>query len=235
MPLVLLDPWLVSFEDDASDLRFEALRIFFEDLSRQYPDLEPVRFFDSATFWDQLGDAESNLRQQMKRVSARRILLKWVGDLSISEDPGTEPAQIEGSPLPDDVNELWYRVLAAAFAPREPHRWRDPILLVPSARASVWPTSAEVTIAADGSRAMRVLATIEQVDEHQLLHKDLNPWLCEHDPQQRHVDGAQRELPVPPQVRGRSMDLWDGVLAQPNNGQLSGSLFFMPEAGWRPN
>lgn len=219
MTRLLLDhPWPLDATLNARTDGFQVLLKFADLLRRQSLPFESiVPFVEQQEYYDAI-------QQLTGRTSAAAAVRRFSRHFIRYSD-----CIIRAIPVPEPnpaLNDCWKRALRDELD--HPENWRNPQIVFPEKRRTVWPDTAEVTIQCEDREEtdFRVLASLENFESHQFAVADLDPWchleqLCS--PQPGAKNNKPCRLPRPP------------ILDQAPVEQLSERLEEARRQGWHVN
>jgi len=244
---ILLDPWLLAFSPETPpeemQARDSALKKVFDVIIKEYP-MEVMPFITSekhAEYWQELS--------KYRFLPYAQRVIQWINYLEIEkpDDIQAEPAVLVGERQPDDLSELWRKILSANGNSDAAPVWRFPVVAIPEFRRDEWPDDQEITYRIpndEGPDKRRNLVNIEDFKLHRYFCSDLDPWLLrsvgEPDPEGAVAERINtcKRLPRPPQICGnlplgrladelRKIPSWEWGI---DNSQRS----FLPRHNWDP-
>jgi hypothetical protein len=236
-----LDPWIAEGldNDPAGELqRLEALSVFFDEVCREWPDLEVVPMLDYQSFWAPIftaAEPRSRIWAMDQRVQT------WLHKLTVTYDASPPaPNSLSFEPPPaGPLSARWLDAFETSFRPDEPTLWRDPILFIPPQRAAKWTTESEIAVTSARGTGHRVVAHIKSPEKNrrgcELFERDLDPWLY-HCATPDALDIHLRRLPRPKCSSGvRRAELQDVLAGAREDGcHETDHVFFMPSRDWDP-
>jgi hypothetical protein len=169
MTVALLDhPWPLDAGLDAGSEAVGVLLAFVE-LTRRHV-LTPARFVPTHEYTEllqRLKDRKGSVSAAIRRFADHLVRHEH---LDAFATPDTEPPP----PLSDD----WKRALRAAMDDLD--NWRNPQIIFPQVRGTVWPKTPEVGIycsdRADAPPEIRLLICLQDYESHPFAICDQDPW-----------------------------------------------------------
>jgi hypothetical protein len=230
--LLLDHPWRLDESLDPNSNAFEVL-LHFEDLVRETR-LGIVPFV-SRTDFDEMWQRIEYSRYGPTRAYAS--LARFAGHLVRDDSPGPLATPV---PEPELLSQTWKRGLREAMG--DLRDWRNPQIIVPIRRRSLWPAAQEVPIQVEDRGGVdveyRLLVRLEGYSEHPFVVADFDPW----DLLQSHPPGSEAgpqhpcRLPRPPLLAHVPFERLTERLAEARNAgsRIGGRLYFIPPSDWRP-
>lgn len=232
MTALLLDhPWPIEDNFDAGSPAFGIL-LRLSDLIREQSlrvGVRPARFIMP-------GDLRQALTKATIVKASGLAAFKRFAEHCVRDGGTNRVATPE--PEPPLLTDQWKQALRESLG--DLSDWRDPQIIVSTARLADWRNEEEVAIACEGhpdsNGLKRVVACLDSYEAHTHATSDLDPW----DLRRRAVSssGAERVypcyLPKPPQLTGVPLKNLRSELEQIRNWEIGGGFYFIPNQDWDP-
>lgn len=228
---MLIDhPWNLDAVLDAASDGFDVLRRF-NNFVRGDHNRQPLAFIEPQEYeeaWQKVVDGD-----YPKTIGLAFFFnfaydyVRYRGSEEEAHPRGTAPA----------LKANWRRALRDGLG--DGADWRSPQIIITKPRQQLWQNrEIEIEFHVDGvdHRQHRVIAVLEEYDDHPYAISDFNAWdLRKYDSQQ----GGRRNpcrLPMPPVVRGSCIEDLAGTLARARaeGWVIGGRHYYIPPAHWDP-